>query len=140
MHDPRHTYGMPSCKCYQMHILGGWKFQTSWGPGGHNFLIFWEATRKVSPNNICLPFNCDIGLVAWFQNIHTCNRKKVRKWQSHPSGLNTAWDSSLCTMRQITFCRFKRQLNLMHVDTNYWWKAWSKSFQCNLNLWELLRS
>ena len=77
-----------------------------------------------------LPFSWDIGfLVALFQNIHTCNRREVKKWQSHPYGLNTVRDSSLYTVREITGCRFKRQLNLMHVDVSYWWEAWSKSFQ-----------
>lgn len=48
--------------------------------GEHYFLTWGEATRKLSPNSICLPFSWDIGLlVAWFQNIHTCNSRKVRK-------------------------------------------------------------
>lgn len=104
--DPGHTQGMPSCNCDRMHILGDWKFQTSWGLGRHNFLIFLVATRTLSSNNICPPF----------QNIHTCSRREVRNWQSCPSELNTVWDSNLCTLRQIMCCRFKRQLNLMHME------------------------
>lgn len=78
--DPGHIQSVSFCECNLVHILGNWKFQTSRRKGGHYFLIFLEATRNLSPNSICIPFSRDIGLlVAWFQNLHTCNRREVRK-------------------------------------------------------------
>ena len=59
-----------------------WGAENSKNPGGKGGIISFlrRPLKKLSLNSIHLPFSWDIGLlVAWFQNIHTCIRREVRK-------------------------------------------------------------